>query len=75
MKTIVAPAQVRVATLDEVQKEQTLKVLEANEWQMTKTATQLGINRKTLYRMLERWGVSVRTVAHYETPIDLQEVE
>ena len=36
-----------------------LNVLETNEWNITKTAKQLGINRSHFYRKLEKLGISL----------------
>jgi transcriptional regulator of acetoin/glycerol metabolism len=46
-----------VATLDQVQAEQIAFALEAHEQNMTAAARALGIDRRTLYRMIERHGL------------------
>jgi two-component system response regulator HydG len=48
----------RLPTIEEVEKRYILRVLEAAGGQRTKAAEILGVDRKTLYRKLERWGIS-----------------
>jgi DNA-binding NtrC family response regulator len=43
-------------TLDELEKEYVLKVLDETGWHKKKAATILGINASTLYRKLQRYG-------------------
>ncbi len=45
-------------TLEEVERRHTLRVLEACKGNRTDAAKLLGLDRKTLYRKLLRWGVS-----------------
>jgi len=47
-----------LASMEEVERRYILRVLEAAGGQRTKAAQILGLDRKTLYRKLERWGVS-----------------
>ncbi len=44
-------------TAEEVERRYILRVLEATGGQRTRAAEILGMDRKTLYRKLERWGV------------------
>jgi len=46
-----------LATMEEVERRYVLQVLEAVGGQRTKAAQILGLDRKTLYRKLERWGI------------------
>jgi two-component system response regulator HydG len=46
-----------LATMEEVERRYILRVLEAAGGQRTKAAQILGLDRKTLYRKLERWGI------------------
>ncbi|MBL8912706.1 MAG: sigma-54-dependent Fis family transcriptional regulator [Archangium sp.] len=48
-------------TLEELEKRYTLRVLETLKGNKTATARTLGIERKTLYRKLESWGVKDET--------------
>jgi DNA-binding NtrC family response regulator len=43
-------------TLDELEKEYLLKVLEETGWHKKRAASILGINASTLYRKLQRYG-------------------
>ena len=47
-----------LVTMEEVERRYILRVLEAAGGQRTKAAQILGLDRKTLYRKLERWGIS-----------------
>jgi two-component system response regulator HydG len=47
-----------LASMEEVERRYILRVLEAAGGQRTKAAQILGLDRKTLYRKLERWGIS-----------------
>ena len=47
----------QLLTLEEVERRYILRVLEATGGHRTKAAELLGLDRKTLYRKLERWGV------------------
>ncbi|MEJ7733370.1 MAG: sigma-54 dependent transcriptional regulator [Polyangiaceae bacterium] len=47
-----------ILTLEEVERRYTLRVFERTGYSRTLTAQLLGVDRKTLYRKLERWGVS-----------------
>jgi two-component system response regulator HydG len=44
-------------TLDEVEREHVIKVLRAARGNRTIAAEVLGVDRKTLYRRLRRWGI------------------
>ena len=44
-------------TLDEVEREHVLAVLQACEGRRTEAARILGLDRKTLRRRLARWGI------------------
>lgn len=46
---------VKIDTLEDAKKAHTLLVLHLLEWNKYKAAEALGIDRRTLYRMLERW--------------------
>jgi len=55
-----APAELQgeaLGTFAEAAQLHVQQVLEALAWQMQETARVLGIHRRTLYRLLERWGV------------------
>jgi two-component system response regulator HydG len=47
-----------LVTMEEVERRYILRVLEAAGGQRTRAAQILGLDRKTLYRKLERWGIS-----------------
>jgi transcriptional regulator of acetoin/glycerol metabolism len=49
-----------LATLADVTRDHVLMVLEACGGRQTLAATVLKIDRKTIYRMLRRWGVDPR---------------
>jgi DNA-binding NtrC family response regulator len=55
---VAADAPSDFVTLEEVEKRYVLRVLEAYRGNKAAAARQLGIERKTLYRKLEAWGVS-----------------
>jgi two-component system response regulator HydG len=44
-------------TFDEVEREHVIKVLQAVHGNRTIAAHVLGVNRKTLYSKLQRWGI------------------
>ncbi len=48
----------QLPTLEEIERRYILRVLEATGGHRTKTAELLGLDRKTLYRKLERWGIT-----------------
>lgn len=50
------PNEIRV-TLDEIRRRHVIKVLEACGGNRSEAAKILGVDRKTLYRRLRRWGV------------------
>jgi two-component system response regulator HydG len=50
------PPEVRV-TLDEVRRRHVVKILEACGGNRSEAAKILGVDRKTLYRRLRRWGI------------------
>jgi transcriptional regulator of acetoin/glycerol metabolism len=54
---------VPLATLADVTRDHVLSVLEACGGRRTLAATVLKIDRKTIYRMLRRWGVDQRAQA------------
>jgi DNA-binding NtrC family response regulator len=45
-------------TLDELEKEYLVSVLEETGWQKKKASAILGINASTLYRKIQRYGLS-----------------
>jgi DNA-binding NtrC family response regulator len=45
-------------TLDELEKEYLVSVLEETNWQKKKASAILGINASTLYRKIQRYGLS-----------------
>jgi DNA-binding NtrC family response regulator len=51
------PGQARPSTLDEVIKQTLVRLLRETQGNRRRTASQLGISRSTLYRMLERYGI------------------
>lgn len=42
---------------DELEKEQTLVLLNANEWNVARVARLMSCTRRTVYQRLERWGI------------------
>lgn len=50
----------RFCTLDAAARRHTLAVLDAAEGNISLAARVLGVNRRTLYRKLQRWGLSRR---------------
>lgn len=50
------PSELRV-TLDEIRRRHVVKVLDACGGNRSEAAKILGVDRKTLYRRLRRWGV------------------
>jgi DNA-binding NtrC family response regulator len=55
------------ATLEELEKEYLIKVLDSTGWQKKKASTILGINASTLYRKIQRYGLEKRLdLAHAE---------
>ena len=57
-----------LVTLDEVERRYVLRVLEAAAGNKSETARILGLDRKRLYRMLERWGSPSARSALAATP-------
>jgi two-component system response regulator AtoC len=57
-----------LVTLEEVERRYILRVLEATGGNKSAAARVLGIERKTLYRKLESWGVSASQPPHGEEP-------
>ncbi len=49
-------------TLEELEKEYLISVLEETNWQKKKASTILGINASTLYRKIQRYGLERETV-------------
>ena len=45
------------ATLEQVKKRHALELLRETSWNVTHAATRLGVDRGTLYRWLEGWGI------------------
>ena len=45
------------ATLEELEREYLLQVLESTGWQKKKASSILGINASTLYRKIQRYGL------------------
>lgn len=58
----VTSATPRPMSLDEVTRAHVLSVLEQCNWSQTRAAQLLAIDRKTIYRMLRRWGVDVQSM-------------
>ena len=51
-----------VLTLDEALRAHVLYVLEWCGWSQVRTAQVLQVDRKTVYRMLRRWGIDARAL-------------
>ena len=51
------PGHARPSTLDEIIKQTLVRLLRETRGNRRRTASQLGISRSTLYRMLERYGI------------------
>ena len=49
-------------TLDDVERIYIEFVLDKMEWQKNKVAEILGVNRRTLYRKLKKWGINERNL-------------
>ncbi|MBU2254680.1 MAG: hypothetical protein KKH53_07710, partial [Gammaproteobacteria bacterium] len=47
--------------LGDAERQALLAVLEAQHWQMSRSAEQLGISRNTLYRKLRKHGIKLRS--------------
>ena len=47
-------------TLEELEKEYLIKVLEDTNWQKKRASAILGINASTLYRKIQRYGLEAR---------------
>ena len=56
MSVEAVPSEVRV-TLDEVRRRHVVRILEACAGNRSEAAKILGVDRKTLYRRLRRWGI------------------
>lgn len=56
MSVDAVPAEIRVP-LDEVRRRHVVKILEACAGNRSEAAKILGVDRKTLYRRLRRWGI------------------
>ena len=54
--------ELKAASLEEVIRAHVLGVLESCNWSQSKTAQALSVDRKTIYRMLRRWGLDVPTM-------------
>jgi len=52
----------RWMTLEELEKEYLISVLEETNWQKKKASSILGINASTLYRKIQRYGIKRETV-------------
>jgi transcriptional regulator of acetoin/glycerol metabolism len=63
------PAPAQAATpLERAERQALLATIERNEWNMTRSAAQLGLSRATLYRKLRQHRISVgrgNRVHHY----------
>jgi transcriptional regulator of acetoin/glycerol metabolism len=57
MAVVEVPTEVRI-TLDEVRRQHCVKVLEHCGGNRSEAAKILGVDRKTLYRRLRRWGIN-----------------
>ncbi|MBN1292016.1 MAG: hypothetical protein JXB48_09280 [Candidatus Latescibacteria bacterium] len=55
-----AQKQANQKTLDEIEKEYVLGILDMHEWKYKTAAKHLGIDRSTLYRKLKKYGISKR---------------
>lgn len=53
--------QIEELSMDEIEKNHILKVLDSNGWERTKTAEQLGISQKTLYSKIKRYHLEKGT--------------
>jgi dTMP kinase len=62
-------------TLDEVAREHVRRVLDACHDNRTNAARVLGVDRKTLARMLQRWGISARATPRTLRPGSLIAIE
>ena len=49
--------QFEIRSLEQVEKEHIAKTLHATQWNRTKTAKLLGIDRKTLYEKIKRYNI------------------
>jgi transcriptional regulator of acetoin/glycerol metabolism len=49
----------RLMSLDDALRIHVLRVLEACNFSQARAARVLGVNRKTVYRMMERWNIDV----------------
>ncbi|HLL20727.1 MAG TPA: helix-turn-helix domain-containing protein, partial [Kofleriaceae bacterium] len=57
-KTLSGTELPELLTLEEIERRHVLRVLEACDGNRTDAAKMLGLDRKTLYRKLLRWGVN-----------------
>lgn len=53
--------QIEELSMDEIEKNHILKVLDSNGWERTKTAEQLGISQKTLYSKIKKYQLEKGT--------------
>lgn len=65
--TMLQPRTLEAATRDVVR-----AALERNGYNMCKTARELAVDRRTLYRMLERWKVKVTRHNIHQPPIHVE---
>ena len=53
--------QIEELSMDEIEKNHILKILDNNGWERTKTAEQLGISQKTLYSKIKKYQLEKGT--------------
>ncbi len=58
---ILLERQIEELSMDEIEKNHILKVLDSNGWERTKTAEQLGISQKTLYSKIKKYQLEKGT--------------
>ncbi len=66
-----AEARDAAGTLEDIERDYLIKVLEDTGWQKKKASTILGINSSTLYRKIQRYGLEPRTAG--VSPIEEEE--
>lgn len=63
LESIRALLEGQTRPIREVYKATVIRALEKNDGNISKTARELGVDRRTLYRRLERWGLARRKEA------------